>query len=217
MYYQLQSRDRKGAAAVEPSPNSRLEPPPNSSLGRLPNTRLGAPVGQAFSLRTRFRAGPAGRKAGYFFPLTLLLALSTLAQAEDSPRWRIQYFYDEVRATFEISDLKFPTAKNGMAVGAIVSQHGAKPTSAITTDGGAHWSLAPLKERPASIFFINDSLGWMVTDKGLWQTEEFGKSWHKLKAPSGLWRVYFLNPDRGWAIGSKKQIFETSNGGKDWA
>jgi hypothetical protein len=139
------------------------------------------------------------------------------AWGEESARWRLQYFYDEDRTTFIIADLKFPSPQRGIAVGAIVGDSSVKPMSAITTDGGAHWSLLPLKEPPRSLFFLNDSLGWMVTEKGVWFTEEAGRTWRKLKAPSGLNRVCFLDPDRGWAVGARKQVYQTTNGGVDWS
>jgi len=151
--------------------------------------------------------------------LSLALLLSVAALAQDSgsgERWRLQYFYDVDRATFEISDLKFPSAKRGLAVGAVVTEGSVKPMSVITSDGGAHWTLIPLKEPGQSLFFLNDSLGWMVTSKGLWQTEESGRTWKKLKAPSGILRVHFTDPDHGWAVGLRKMVYETRNGGVDW-
>ncbi len=33
-----------------------------------------------------------------------------------------------------------------------------------------------------SLFFLNDSRGWMVTDHGLWSTEEGGRSWTKIES-----------------------------------
>jgi len=36
-------------------------------------------------------------------------------------RLELQYFYDEDKTTFEIVDLKFPSAQRGIAVGAIVA------------------------------------------------------------------------------------------------
>src|SRR5438445_1103609 len=123
--------------------------------------------------------------------LTLLLSLASLAPAEDTARWRLQYFYDQERAEFNITDLKFPSARRGIAVGAVTSGESVKPMSAITSDGGEHWSLLPLKETGLSLFFLNDSLGWMVTDKGLWRTEESGRSWRKIKAPPGLAVVHY--------------------------
>jgi Photosynthesis system II assembly factor YCF48 len=146
----------------------------------------------------------------------LLLGLVSLAQGEETAGWRLQYFYDEAHSTFLISDLKFPSAKRGIAVGAIAEGKSLKPMSALTTDGGVHWTLVPLKEPGESLFFLNDGLGWMVTTKGLWQTEESGRSWRKLKAPAGLERVHFADPEHGWAVGIHKQIYETKNGGAEW-
>jgi hypothetical protein len=145
-----------------------------------------------------------------------LLLLVFVAHAEESSRWRLQYFYDQAHSTFVIADLKFPSPKRGIAVGAISEANHIKPMSALTSDGGAHWSLVPLKEAGEALFFLNDSLGWMVTAKGLWQTEESGRSWRKLKAPTGLEQVHFVDPNHGWAVGAHKQLYETKNGGVDW-
>ena len=59
----------------------------------------------------------------------------------------------------------------------------------------------------------------MVTEKGIWQTEESGRSWHKLKLPKEvkeIVQVYFLDARHGWAIGGKKSVFETTDGGASW-
>jgi photosystem II stability/assembly factor-like uncharacterized protein len=149
--------------------------------------------------------------------LALLLGLVCLVRAEDTARWRLQYFYDKEHSTFVIADLKFPSARRGIAVGAILDGHSVKPMSALSADGGAHWELAPLAEVGQSLFFLNDSLGWMVTSKGIWRTEESGRSWRKLKGFNGLSRVHFLDADHGWAVGARKQVYETRNGGADWS
>src|SRR5207253_1532598 len=81
---------------------------------------------------------------------------------------------------------------------------------------GAHWTTVPLKEHPISLFFFNDSLGWMVSDKGIWQTEEAGRAWRKKKAPQGILSVYFVTPDHGWAIGIRNQVYETTDGAVTW-
>ena len=146
----------------------------------------------------------------------LLLSLISLASGAETARWKLQYFYDQDRSSFTIVDLKFPSPQRGIAVGVVVNQGDVKPMSAITTDGGANWSLVPLKEPAVSLFFLNESLGWLVTTKGLWRTEEAGRSWRKVKAPSGIVRVYFLDAEHGWAVGNRKQAYETSNGGADW-
>ncbi|HTM51993.1 MAG TPA: hypothetical protein VL285_25035 [Bryobacteraceae bacterium] len=148
--------------------------------------------------------------------IALLLGLPLLARAGDGLRWRLQYFHDKERSTFVISDLKFPSPRRGIAVGAILEGSSVKPMSAITSDGGEHWSQVPLQEPGVSLFFLNDSLGWMVTTKGIWRTEEAGRGWRKLKSLAGLTRVCFLDPDHGWAVGARKQFYRTANGGSDW-
>ncbi len=44
-----------------------------------------------------------------------------------------------------------------------------------------NWSLAEVSEQPISLFFLNDSLGWMATDRGVWSTNEGGRTWKKLE------------------------------------
>lgn len=158
----------------------------------------------------------------------LLLAPLALAQ-----RWTVQYFYDQDRNTLLLEDLAFPSAQRGVAVGSIYdefSEH-KKPKFAalVTSDSGAHWTLEPLKEHPRSIFFLNDSVGWMVTDEGVWFTEESGRGWKKISdqkkpdkklapAPQGglILRVWFLDAQHGFAIGLQKTVLETRDGGRTW-
>ena len=132
-------------------------------------------------------------------------------------KWQIQYFYDKAKSTFAITDLQFPSATRGIAVGAITEGKHEEPTSVVTSDGGAHWQTVPIKEAPISLFFLNENFGWMVTTKGLWQTTEAGRNWTKLpKVPGPIYRVYFLDESHGWAIGPKKTALETRDGAKTW-
>jgi len=147
-------------------------------------------------------------------------------------RWSIQYFYDKAGETLVIEDLAFPSAQRGIAIGAVVDDTAPKKpkyTELLTSDGGAHWTLSPIKEAPRSLFFLNESTGWMVTDDGIWFTEESGASWKKiseqrkpdkkigLTPPGGLiTRVWFLDVQHGFAAGLQKTVLETHDGGKTW-
>jgi photosystem II stability/assembly factor-like uncharacterized protein len=134
-----------------------------------------------------------------------------------APKWRMQYFYDEDKSTLALTDLQFPSAKRGVAVGAILEGSRRKPVAVVTSDAGAHWQLVNLDEPAVSLFFLNESLGWMVTTKGLWQTTEAGKNWRKLpKVPSQIFRVHFLDDKNGFAVGVKKKVFETHDGAQTW-
>jgi hypothetical protein len=162
------------------------------------------------------------------FLVGLVVLLASPAFAE---KWKIQYFFDEARDNLAIEDLAFPSAQRGVAVGTIGDETGHKKpryASLVTSDGGAHWTQQSLTEHPRSIFFLNDSQGWMVTDDGFWYTEESGRSWKRIAAQikpdkkisevaGGLiMRVWFLNPKRGFAIGFQKAVYETKDGGATW-
>ncbi len=166
-----------------------------------------------------------------------VLALSAAAQDRvanplpASEKWTIQYFFDEMKQEMEITDLAFPSAQRGIAVGAIYDKMSGreKYVSLSTGDGGQHWSLQILKEYPRSIFFLNDSTGWMVTDHGVWFTEESGRSWKKISEQlkpdknlepettiALLLRVCFLDEKHGFGVGLQKTIIETKDGGHTW-
>lgn len=158
--------------------------------------------------------------------LCCVLALPACAQ-----KWTIQYFFDEMKQDMEITDLAFPSADRGIAVAAIYDKATGheKYTALLTSDGGQHWALQAIKEYPRSIFFLNDSLGWMVTDKGVWVTEESGRSWKKLceqlkpdknldpETTIGLLlKVWFLDEKHGFGVGLQKTMVETKDGGRTW-
>jgi photosystem II stability/assembly factor-like uncharacterized protein len=73
-------------------------------------------------------------------------------------------------------------------------------------------------------------MGWMVTDKGLWFTEESGRTWKKVSeqikpdktlTPETtiglLLRVWFLDEKHGFGVGLQKTIVETKDGGRTWS
>lgn len=162
--------------------------------------------------------------------LWYLISIPALAFSLYGQRWEIQYFYDEPKTELNIADLAFPTIERGIAVGWIQQQdRKPKPASIVTNDGGAHWSMAPIEDMPRSLFFLNDSTGWMVTEDAIWFTDEGGRSWRKLVAqrkpnkklgpapPGGLiMRVWFRDAQNGYAIGYQKTVLQTADGGKTW-
>jgi photosystem II stability/assembly factor-like uncharacterized protein len=144
--------------------------------------------------------------------LALALALPAVAQ-----RWQMQYFYDQNKETLSIADMQFASANRGVVVGVIVEGRRQRPVALVTSDGGAHWQTGNLEQTPLSLFFLNESLGWMVTNKDLWQTTEAGKNWKKIPGlPSGTMRVYFIDEMNGYAAGVKKKVAETHDGGAHW-
>ncbi len=170
------------------------------------------------------------------FRAALCLAALTFAQLcpplAAAERWKVQYFFDELHKTLFIEDLAFPSATHGIAVGTVLDDEGGsreKYVELTTSDGGEHWNLEPLKDHPRSIFFLNDSTGWLVADNEVWMTDDFGSEWkklceqkkpnHKLGAtpPGGLLtRIWFLDAQHGYAAGLQKSLFETRDGGRTW-
>jgi hypothetical protein len=149
--------------------------------------------------------------------LSFAYAAAIAAGQPPTPRWQMRYFYDQSKSVLEISDFQFPSPSRGIAVGVIHEGTHHRPVEVITADGGATWSQSRLEEMPVSLFFLNDSLGWMVTEKGIWQTAEGGRDWHKLsRPPSPPVRVWFWDENHGIAACFKKGVYETQDGGKKW-
>jgi hypothetical protein len=149
--------------------------------------------------------------------LCALAALVAWVTPLGAQRWQVQYFYDRNKSSLAIGDLCFASAVRGVAVGSIHEGSRQRPVALVTSDGGAHWQLVPLQEAPLSLFFLNENFGWMVTEKGLWQTTEAGKSWTKMpRVPAQVFRVYFTDEKNGWAAGARKTVLETHDGGQRW-
>jgi photosystem II stability/assembly factor-like uncharacterized protein len=139
------------------------------------------------------------------------------ACAPAAQRAQTQYLYDEAKSTLTIVDLQFPSAARGVAVGVIATGAHDQPVALMTSDGGAHWQTVPLKEAPVALFFLNESVGWMVGNKDLWRTAEAGRSWTRVsRIPVPALRVYFADENTGWAACVDKTVLETRDGGRHW-
>jgi len=162
----------------------------------------------------RRRNAFAAVRAGAALPaLLLLLGASLYGQG----RWKIQYFYDKSDSQLEIRDIQCSSVQRCIAAGVIEDRSGhSRGATLITSDGGQHWSLESFAERPVSLFLLDESTGWMVTDRGIWMTRESGRAWSKMYSLKGLGQVYFLDAAHGFAIGYPKAFYQTTDGGKTW-
>jgi hypothetical protein len=151
-------------------------------------------------------------------PLAILPLLPLLAAAADSgPTWQRSFFYDKAHSSFNIADMACPSPKLCMAVGVIEPDDGSPyPWSVITRDGGAHWISKQPSENPLSLFFLNETTGWMVTRHGLWITRDSAETWKKLKSGQGYLAVAFTGAMHGWLAGRKRLFEQTSDGGAHW-
>jgi hypothetical protein len=134
------------------------------------------------------------------------------------PHWDIQYRYRQLDSTLTINDICFSSARRGIVAGFTTDRRQKdRPLVMVTSDGGVTWTDYTVKEVGLSLFFLDDSTGWMVTEKGMWTTSESGRNWVKLKAaPGGMSRVWFLDRQHGFTAGLEKRVFETKDGGDSW-
>jgi hypothetical protein len=132
-------------------------------------------------------------------------------------RFRMSYEYGKMHSNLTLVDLKFPSIKRGIAAGYTQENSKVKGIALLTSDGGQTWTSEVLPQIPLSLFFLDDSIGWMVTEKAIWKTVESGRNWQKLHStPKETLRVLFLNEQHGWAIGLHKHMSVTDDGGASW-
>jgi len=157
----------------------------------------------------------SGAVREYAVLTAVCLGLPLMAQA--APGWKIQFSYQKLDSALEIRDFVCPSAKRCIAAGVISEKNGRQQGIVVlTSDGGKQWSQMDVKERPVSLFFLNDSVGWLVTERGIWSTVEGGRTWARLEGAKGAVRVHFLDSSHGYAIGYPKAVYETVDGGKLW-
>ena len=146
--------------------------------------------------------------------LCLALALPIWA-VEGS--WKVQYFYDKDDSKFVINDFQFVTENCGYAAGFRESKKmPLRPMLIRTGDGGKSWQESYPPSVPETVFFVNETEGWMSAQSGVWYTPDAGKSWRKQGEFSGVSRIWFIDEKRGWVIGAQKLMKETRDGGDTW-
>ncbi len=148
--------------------------------------------------------------------LTAAVVLLLAAAPAHAEKWRMQYFYDKDNSALSFSDIQCPSAQRCMAAGILAEGKHAKGVVLLTTNAGSTWDTVEVKDHPLSLFFLNDTTGWMVTDGGVWRTGDSGHTWKRLLEHKGLLRTMFVNEQRGWAVGVPKLVLETKDGGATW-
>lgn len=140
-------------------------------------------------------------------------------------KWISKYIYGNSRAAIALTDFRFPSTERGIASGYLTQNKfdllsgdhtKISPVMLVTSDGGENWSTVNVKEVPDSLFFLDDTLGWYVSDRGIWFTAESGRSWRRISDQQDLLRVYFLSRAHGFAIGGNKKVLESFDGGATW-
>src|SRR6202051_4898896 len=124
--------------------------------------------------RTWFcRRAPNVSGAAKTLAVLFVLSLGLPLHGQAAQRWKIQYSYKKLDSLLELRDIKCPSAQRCIAAGVVFEKNGREQgVVVLNSDGGKQWSVVDVKEHPLSLFFLNDSVGWMVPDRGIWSTAE---------------------------------------------
>lgn len=99
-----------------------------------------------------------------------------------------------------------------------------------TTDNGITWNPISIGTglNFNSVYFLNDSIGWLASEKILWYTINGGANWQYQDSVVGqdIKDVFFINNNYGWAVGNVSTIDNnsynhglvlTEDGGNTWS
>ena len=92
-----------------------------------------------------------------------------------------------------------------------------------TTNGGKIWKtqflLPDFHEGESAIYFINEDIGWDVTDSKLFRTTDGGENWISVSGIRGS-SVFFIDQNTGWVADDfyvySNGIYKSTDGGITW-
>lgn len=146
----------------------------------------------------------------------LIATLPALAFGQ-TRKFARSFHYIQPDSKLVLVDIVFGSDKKGWAMGGTISAGRVKGTMLSTLDGGASWQSSELKFIPRSIFPLDDSSLWAVSERGeVWFSAESGRDWKKLSRQDGAFKVHFINNQTGFLVGAKKTLMRTEDGGKTW-
>ena len=141
-------------------------------------------------------------------------------------KWEVQYLYDDPQGSLRLTNLQFPSETHGIASGVLTTHQKGNvlrpdtdketPVVLVTSNGGKNWTQIPVKAEANSLYFLDDSTGWLVADDGIWFSNESGRAWKQISKQKGLLQVYFLTEAHGYAVGGDQQALESFDGGVTW-
>lgn len=113
-----------------------------------------------------------------------------------------------------------PGQRTWMSLGLFVLLIGGRTSRAENYSDATH----PVKD----VFFLDSHHGWIVARDNdryfVLQTTDGGSSWSKFPIPKGAYKIFFPNPQIGWALvldaigeeSAKTYLFRTRDGGQTW-
>ena len=131
-----------------------------------------------------------------------------------SQRWDTNY----VSGAFFINDIFFTSETRGYAVGS------APYSFMYTNNAGLNWTEVSSSDDLADIYFVGDSIGYIVGENGhIQKTTDGGANWDTLTSGSTdfLKAACFVTKDTGYIVGYNPSNFvvsviKTTNGGNTW-
>lgn len=147
----------------------------------------------------------------------LVLFFITVLSVFGAEKLTLRYFHDKENENLAISKIKWLTEKRAIAIGVLEEERKVSGVTVETSDGGITWQQLPFKEIPQDLYFLDDSFGWIATDRGIWHTEEGGRSWKKIKSQKGILAIHFFDSQNGIIAGVPKMLMRTQDGGRKWS
>lgn len=123
--------------------------------------------------------------------------------------------------------MQFVDARNGWLLG--TNGDSSKMAIARTTDGGTTWTSAQMPETAlfseASLFFVDAKTGyasgsaWSRPPFPVLKTIDGGVTWSALAVPKNnlITDLLFITPAYGYALGMFGDVYDTKDGGLNWA
>lgn len=136
-------------------------------------------------------------------------------------RWRIAWLFDEEKRSALLADFCAPAPGRAAAVLQIESDFRQQNLALVARNGGSGWIEVSLRDSPLALSAAGDRHLWLLGAKSLWYSAEGGLEWTKKTLPKTarsrpLFRIFFLDEQRGWAFGAGKTFFHTSDGAATW-
>ena len=133
------------------------------------------------------------------------------------PQWKVKFFHDKNDSAMAFDDLVAPAPGTVCAFGSL-GEGSNRPRGVMVTsrDAGKTWQTVKLPDLPVSADFVDASNGWLVVRDAVHRTTDGGLTWTRAAKLKGVLRVKFLTPQRGFAIGFPKAVWQTDDAGISW-
>jgi hypothetical protein len=142
-----------------------------------------------------------------------------LLAAPASPKFQRVFSHDKDRVSSGFTDFAMFAPGRGIALGTQATLPNGRPQglAVSTEDDGKTWTESNLNFLPISLH-ARDALLWAVaSNQDLWFSAEGGRDWRKISKVRNCFRVHFIDDQTGYAVGFRKTVLRTTDGGRKWS